>query len=402
MSRAAHREASAWADTRAETLGLSASVEPEAFRGILEGEPDARHVHGFGACNGTGRKLGGGHLSDRSILLLKNEPHGEGSHRIWKTRTEPVARDNDTEIRRRTHRYSVRRLTRHAAVESGPTALHVEAAAIDLQRLVVVRYVDFRTGYPETAGGVVKFSAKGESPDVKRNIRLATPADFRESGYEPGIVDDLDAAQQADMAPYLTRYLSRKGSYVAGNDISASATFAATEEPWVYCTSIMPTRSYGTGSLGALKNEFAKSKGSDVAITAIDDPRLFARRLGVELALAVEGGKDVEDNYAMEMLDRELARRVCGLDSLPPVDAVVWVNHGPVHYEQRQLVIETESEMPTMGALRVWFTKRPEFSGQREYRFAVRFTGEPRSKAILLQTSDELLRMTRPLDGGGR
>ncbi len=31
----------------------------------------------------------------------------------------------------------------------------------------------------------MKFSAKGESPDVKRSIRLATPSNFRESGYEP-------------------------------------------------------------------------------------------------------------------------------------------------------------------------------------------------------------------------
>ena len=313
-----------------------------------------------------------------------------------------MARDNDTEIRRRTHRYSVTQLTRRAAFESGPTALHVEAATIDLRRLIVVQYVDFRTGYPETVAGVVKFSANGESPDVKRNIRLVTPADFRESGYEPGIADDLDAAQKADMAPYLARYSSRKGSYLAANDISASAIFTATEEPWVYCASIAPTRSYGAGSLGALKKEFAESKGRDAAITAIDDPRLFARQLGLELALAVKVGRDVEDNYAMEMLDRKLARRVCGLNSLPPVDTVVWVYHGPVHYEERRLVIETESDMPTMEALRVWFTKRPEFSGQREYRFAVRFTGGPKWKAILLQASGELLRKTRRLGEGGK
>ena len=164
-----------------------------------------------------------------------------------------MARDNDAEIRRKTHRYRVKQLTPHAAVESRPTALHVEALTIDLRRLFVVRYVDFRTGYLEAVGGVVKFSAKGESPDVKSNIRLATPADFRKSGYEPGIADDLDAAQQADMAPYLARHLSRKGGYVAANDISASAKFTATEEPWVYCVSIAPTRSYGAGSLGVLK-----------------------------------------------------------------------------------------------------------------------------------------------------
>ena len=34
----AHREASGWAGKGAEALGLSAVVEPEAFRAVLEGE----------------------------------------------------------------------------------------------------------------------------------------------------------------------------------------------------------------------------------------------------------------------------------------------------------------------------------------------------------------------------
>ena len=55
--------------------------------------------------------------------------------------------------------------------------------------------------------------------------------EVRESGYEPGIVDDLDAAQQADMAPYVARNLSRKRGYVAATDISASVMFAAAAEP---------------------------------------------------------------------------------------------------------------------------------------------------------------------------
>ena len=313
-----------------------------------------------------------------------------------------MARDNETEIRRRTHRYRVRQLTPHAAADAGPTALHVVAAAIDVRRLVVVRYVEFRTGYREAIEGVVKFSAKGESPDVTGNIRLATPADFRESGYEPGIVDDLDAAQQADMAPYLARNLSRKLGYVAATDISASVMFAAAAEPWVYCASIAPTRSYGVGSLGALKREFAESKGSDAAITAIDNPRQFARRLGIELALSVEVGKDVKEDYGMGLLDREFARRECGLGALPPIDTVLWVSHGPVHYEDRRLVIETESDMPTMEALRACFTKRTEFSGQQEYRFAMRVAGRPLRKAIYLQASGELLRLTRRIDAEGR
>ena len=211
--------------------------------------------------------------------------------------------------------------------------LHVVADAIDMSRLIVVQYVDFRTGYREAIEGVVKFSAKGESLDVTRNIRLATPADFRKSGYEPGIGDDLDAAQITDMAPYLARSLSRKGGYVAATDISASVKFTAVAEPWIYCTSIAPTWSYGAGSLGALKREFAESKGGDATITAIDNPSQFARQLGIELALIVEVGKDFKEDYVMGLLDQQLARRVCGLWTLPPIDTVLWVSHGPVHYE---------------------------------------------------------------------
>ena len=312
-----------------------------------------------------------------------------------------MVQDNEAELRPKTHRYRVGHLTPPATANTEPTALHVVAAAIDVRRLVVVQYVDFRTGYREAIDGVVKFSAKGESLDVRGNIRLATPADFRESGYEPGILDDLDAAQQADMAPYLARILSGKVGYASASNISASAMFAAAAEPWVYCTSITPTRSCGAGSLGALKKEFAESKGSDPAITAIDNPLQFAWRLGVELALSVEVGNDVEEDYVMGLLDLEFARRVCGVDALPPIDTVLWVSHGPVHYEDRQVVIETESDMSTMEALRACFTKRTEFSGQQEYRFAVQVGGRPVWKAIYLQASDDLLRLTRRIDAEG-
>ena len=130
------------------------------------------------------------------------------------------------------------------------------------------------------------------------------------------------------MAPYMARLMSRNGVYVSATDFSASAMFTATEEPWIYCTSIAPTRSYGAG---ALKREFSDSKGRDAALSAIDNPRLFARHLGIELALGVEVGRDVADDYVRSLLDPKFARQACGVDALPPVDTVVWVTHGPVH-----------------------------------------------------------------------
>ena len=297
---------------------------------------------------------------------------------------------DETEIRRKSHRYHVRQLTPHSA-SAEPMVLRVEAPAIDLRRLVVVQYVDFRTGYRDAFGGVVKFSKKGEAPEETRNIRLATPSDFRDGGYEPGIADDLDSAQRADMAPYLARQMSRKGSYVSAADISASMMFTVTKEPWVYCTSIAPTWSY---DVRALRREFAESKGSDAAITAIEKPDQFARQLGIELALGVEVGWDAAEDNMTGPLGPLLARLWCGLDPVLSVETVVRVSHGPVHYEDRSLVIEAQSDMPTMEELRACFTKRMEFSGQREYRFALQVAGGPLRKAIYIETSGELLRLT--------
>ena len=304
--------------------------------------------------------------------------------------------ENEADIRRQSPHYTVSSLTPHAG-DLEPMGLLVEAPSADLRRLVVVAYVDFRTGYREAIKGVVRFSKRGESPEEKRNLRLATPADFRQKGYEPGIADDLDSAERGDVAPYLARVMSRKGAYVSATDFSASVMFAATEEPWIYCTSIAPIWSYSAGALGALKKEFTDSKGSDAVVTAIDSPRLFAKRLGIELALGVEVGRDVVDDCVRSLLDPEHARRACGVDALPRADTVVWVTHGPVHYEDRRLVIETQSDMPAMEAVRACFTKRMEFSGQREYRFAVRVGGEPLRQAIYLEMSPELLGLTKRL-----
>ena len=300
---------------------------------------------------------------------------------------------DETGIRRKSHRYHVRRLTSQSA-STELMVLQVEAPAIDLRRLVVVRYVDFRTGYHDAIGGVVKFSRKGETPEERRNIRLATPSDFRDGGYEPGIADDLDSAQRADMAPYLARQMSGKGGYVSAADVSASMTFTVSREPWVYCTSIAPNWSYDDG---ALRREFAESKGSDAAITAIEKPDQFARRLGIELALGVEVGWDAVADNVTGPMGPLLARLWCGLDTVLSVETVVCVNHGPVHYEDTSLVIETQSDMPTMEGLRACFTKRMEFRGQREYRFAVQVAGGPLRRAIYVETSGELLRWTKRL-----
>ena len=310
-------------------------------------------------------------------------------------------RDDETEIRRRTHRYRVKKLTAHEDGDGRPAGLLVEEPASGRRRLVVVQFVDFRTGHRERTAGVVKCSADGESPDATGSIRLATPADFRERGYETGIADDLDAAGRADVAPFLAATLSGRGRYVTAADIRATATLASPDEPWIYCTSMQPGRHSDAASL---KGTFAGSKGPDAVTTAIDDPGAFATRLGIEFALEIEVGTHVRDGYGLEPFYNELARRACGLPALPSAEAMVRVYHGPVHYEDRRLVIRKAEDMATLEAVRAWFTKRTEFSPQREYRFAVRVAGRPRWRAVYLRASGELLGLTKRLEaapGGG-
>ena len=307
-------------------------------------------------------------------------------------------RDDETVIRRRTDRYRVRRLTAHEDDEGRPAGLLVEEPASAQRRLVVVQFVDFRTGPREETAGVVKFSAAGESLDATGSIRLATPADFRERGYEPGIADDLDAAARADAAPYLAATLSRSGSHVAAADIRATATLASPNEPWIYCTSMQRDRRWDAGTA---KESFAASKGRDAVTTAIGDPGAFATRLGIEFALGIEVGTHVRDG-GLEQFRIEQVRRALGLAAMPSAEAMVRVYHGPVHYEDRRLVIRRDGDMGALDAVQAWFTKRTAFSAQREYRFAVSVAGAPLWRAVYLRASGELLGLTRRVDGGDR
>ncbi len=201
------------------------------------------------------------------------------------------------------------------------------------------------------------------------------------------------------MAPHLAATLSRSGSHVAAADIRATATLASPDEPWIYCTSMQRDRRWDAGSA---KDSFAASKGRDVVTTAIGDPGAFATRLGIEFALGIEVGTHVRDGYGLEQLDIELVRRALGLAAMPSAEAMVRVYHGPVHYEDRRLVIRRDGDMAALDAVRAWFTKRTTFSAQREYRFAVRVAGAPLWRAVYLRASGELLGLTRRVDGGDR
>ena len=212
------------------------------------------------------------------------------------------------------------------------------------------RRTEYRFSYRISSAGrrLLKFAKRGESLAETITVRLATPRCFHTGGYEPGIADDLDAAQEADMAPYVASYLSRRGNLVSERDISASTIFTAESEPWLFGTSLVPTQGVGEGSLEALKKEFEESKGVDAGNTAIDDPDQFAMRLGIEAVLSIEDGQEFRSNFGKHLFDMQLAKLICRLEVLPITNSLVWLDHGPDHYQVKELLIKTDQDMPIL------------------------------------------------------
>ena len=263
----------------------------------------------------------------------------------------------------------------------------------------MIRKVDFRKKHSEAVNHVVKFTKYGESVDATEYLRLAMPEDYRKRGYERGISDELDASLQADMTPYFARHMSEKGFALVTRNLEVSTVFSSYNEPWLYCASCINNRSNRDGSLESLRRKFTESKGEDSVVSAIEDADQWAKQIGIEFASGVELDKHIKDDCARLVIGLSLIEKMTGINTLPWVDMIVWVEHGPVCYEDRHLVIETDSDMPTLQAIRACFTKRTEFSWQREYRFAVSTSGRPLSDVILLKASPELHLLSTRIDG---
>ncbi len=78
-----------------------------------------------------------------------------------------------------------------------------------------------------------------------------------------------------------------------------------------------------------------------------------------------------------------------------PIDTIVHVYHGPVHYEKTVGKITRQEEWfdPFAGPT-AWFTKKPELEVQGEYRFAVRALGDPIQQRLRIRISPELRDLT--------
>ena len=239
--------------------------------------------------------------------------------------------------------------------------------------LILVHRLDYRSRRVRGVGDVVVFSKPRFAAFRTLRLQLATPRYYREyEELEEDIRDRHDGTLTKDATPWARTK--------AGPSARAEVLFASIREPWTYCASHYHLNS----ELRDLKAEFAKR--GYTAVTAIPDPNAFARWLGIEFALTLDKMNDVR----LWTPDR-IAYALC-----PDIDTVVFVHHGPVHYEDRSGRIATQEDFsdPAAGP-KACFTKKTHFKFQSEYRFAVSTHGDPVDQRHYITVSPELRELCR-------
>ena len=250
---------------------------------------------------------------------------------------------------------------------------------------ILVHRLDYRPQPAAAVGNVVVFSELANAARMTKELQLATPAYYRnQEDLKPGIRDHHDGT--------LTKDATRWASSAMGGPVSAAhVSFASSGEPWVYCASHYRTDS----ELRRLRSDFRAEPYGYAAATRIDDPDAFAVWLGVNFAMALDKTADVsldpnhESYYARSSFTTSL------WDGSRPIDTLVHVYHGSVHYEDLSGRVDRQEHWfdPSAGP-RAWFTKKTSFKDQNEYRFAVTTPGVPVRPKHYVAVSPELRELT--------
>ncbi len=235
---------------------------------------------------------------------------------------------------------------------------------------IYVHRVDYRSGFPQSVGRVVKFSKRCYAPCRADKLRLATPSYYRDQeNLPPGIADPDENTLRKNATAWGRNRFSN-------NSFEAEIVFSSVSEPWIYCASHLPSHRVSWDLTTTFSDEYDYD-----AATEIKDVDAFAMWLGIDFALQIDKGKHL---------------KLGGLNTRDYT--FVNVYHGPVHYEDESGVIATDDDWVDIhGAARACFTKRTEFADQSEYRFAVSTLGMPKDKVFWLDVSEDLRELTSPM-----
>lgn len=247
--------------------------------------------------------------------------------------------------------------------------------------LVVIRRVNSRLLPERAARQVVRFSRREHSPRVSDQIRVSTLTRYREDeNLKNNQRDSMEGRVRLDATPFYVRCLSERGVGDAAKSLTAQTEYVATPEPWVYCTALCP---------GSERDAYrlARRISSDYdTITDILDVNAFALELGVAFAVTLDSAVHTK---AVSIPSR--IWRACA--AISPFREVVFVDHGPVVYEDNSGTLDTGREVDELAS-RAGFIKPASFSYQSEYRFALTTIGEPSIRTLPVPVSDELRECT--------
>ena len=239
---------------------------------------------------------------------------------------------------------------------------------------------------------IVRFSEREHSPRIGSEIWLSTLEHYRKGeNLHADQRDSMEGRLKLDAAPFLVRSLTKSGVHGAVDSISAKMEVAISSDPWVYCTALWPG-----GTSAALKLARRLSPDYDT-ITHILDIDAFAMELGIDFALALDPSRDLSRPTSGAEADQAIRfdawLQVAKAKASIGAARVVFVDHGPVAYEDLSGVVRTGREVANLRSS-AGFTKPRSFSYQSEYRFALRTIGEPSNTTLRLPVSDALRALT--------
>ena len=256
--------------------------------------------------------------------------------------------------------------------------LALESAFVDdgsPETLVMVHRID---PLPQTRGttqSVVKFSSTEFAIPNARRLRLGTHRYYREyDGPGADIQDDMEAKFREDISDTRFRSMRHLGQQ---SSFSAQVTMRG-KDKWIFCTSIV-----SPWSVESTTSHLGKRFGYQCG-TRVLNPPAFAQELG-----AVFAANTSRDEVRLDGFNKVLQLLV----SKNELKRIIFVHHGPVYYPIDAAEAVRSFPKHLQSAI-VPFLKRPEFGWQQEYRFAISFLGEPRTKTLLLPIPTKLRSLT--------
>lgn len=260
----------------------------------------------------------------------------------------------------------------------GCQGITLESGTIEIQTSRAVTFVfcvDLDGSPIGAVSSVIKYSKREHAIPKAKYLKLATPEYYRNfEGDASGVRDDMEGRYQEDIRSFHTKWETLDA--VSASMVTGNVTYG-TNEFWMFCTSVEPRL---TQERRELREEFGAN-----CDTEIQDPSVFARTLGTDLA-AHYTWTDVE----LSPLERILQSYTTALN----YSKMVWVYHGKVLYSDNAADIVDSFPALHQPAV-IPFIKRQRFANQKEYRFKISTRGRPNNHHFLLPISPELRNLAR-------